>query len=155
MEEEPTPKEDYIILDSKEKLEDFISSLDPLREAVKEIEDKNSLFKIMYGEDWEGQMYGYCPVQAEGIIDGLPWYFRARWNSWSLSIARNPTDDPIDVRWGSASGWYFEEDWGTEQFEAGWMPFKEAWTLIIRCFEKFREEPQSNYILATKSNDDA
>lgn len=29
---------------------------------------------------------GNCPVQAEGTIDGKPFYFRARGSSWSMSI---------------------------------------------------------------------
>ena len=33
---------------------------------------------------------GNCPVQGEGTINGVPFYFRARWESWSLSIGEDP-----------------------------------------------------------------
>lgn len=39
---------------------------------------------------------GFCPVQAEGKINGLPFYFRSRGGSWSLSIAATPDGDPLD-----------------------------------------------------------
>jgi hypothetical protein len=35
-------------------------------------------------------------VQAEGKINGLPFYFRSRGMSWSLSIAATPDGDPLD-----------------------------------------------------------
>lgn len=41
---------------------------------------------------------GACPVQAEGTVDGIPFYFRARGNGWSLSIGV----DPIGVSCGFA-----------------------------------------------------
>ena len=39
---------------------------------------------------------GTCPVQAEGRINGLPFYFRSRGGIWSLSIAATPDGDPLD-----------------------------------------------------------
>tara|TARA_B110001454_G_C12718140_1_gene433479 strand:+ start:2048 stop:2314 length:267 start_codon:yes stop_codon:yes gene_type:complete len=33
---------------------------------------------------------GLCPVQAEGTVNGHPFYFRARHLSWSLSVASSP-----------------------------------------------------------------
>ena len=89
------------------------------------------------GDGWDGRIHGYVPVQGNGTIDGLPWYFRARWDSWSLSISEDADTDPIEVRWRNASGWYYEDTWG-EMFEAGWMPFETAWEIIIECFEKYR-----------------
>ena len=41
---------------------------------------------------------GNCPVQAEGFIDGLPFYFRSRGSGWSLSIAKNTDIDPLDYK---------------------------------------------------------
>ena len=37
---------------------------------------------------------GNCPVQAEGRIDGLPLYFRARSSHWSLGIGGDPVASP-------------------------------------------------------------
>lgn len=63
---------------------------------------------------------GNCPVQAEGTIDGEPFYFRARGCSWSLGIGADPVGAP---------DWYCETPYG-EGFEAGWMTVTEARALI-------------------------
>jgi hypothetical protein len=46
--------------------------------------------------EYEQGPCGQCPVQAEGKINGLPFYFRSRGMSWSLSIAATPDGDPLD-----------------------------------------------------------
>ena len=61
---------------------------------------------------------GNCPVQGEGTVDGKPFYFRARGESWSMSIG-----GPDVV---GAPEWYWEEDYGTGPFDAGWMRDEEA-----------------------------
>jgi len=33
--------------------------------------------------------HGSFPVQAEGYVDGRPFYFRARGGMWSLEVGRN------------------------------------------------------------------
>ena len=38
--------------------------------------------------------WGACPVQAEGTVDGLPFYFRARGGEWTLSVAATPAGEP-------------------------------------------------------------
>ena len=63
---------------------------------------------------------GNCPVQIEGTINGRNFYFRARWSSWSLSVA----DDNGDVF--SDSAWFYREPYPGEVGSAGWMPMKEA-----------------------------
>jgi hypothetical protein len=45
--------------------------------------------------EYEQGPCGTCPVQAEGKINGLPFYFRSRGNNWSLSIAATPDGDPL------------------------------------------------------------
>jgi len=66
---------------------------------------------------------GQCPVQAEGTIDGIPFYFRARGARWSFSVGpfSNRTPD-----------WVHEEDFGTG-FDAGWMTPEEAVEAIERA----------------------
>jgi hypothetical protein len=64
--------------------------------------------------DWIG---GNCPVQAEGTIDGKPFYFRARGASWSLGIGGA---DPC----GDAE-WEHTEAFGTWS-DAGWMEVEQA-----------------------------
>jgi len=67
---------------------------------------------------------GFCPVQIEGTVDGLPFYFRARGSAWSLSIADTATGDPLD------SGWYYTQSYSDLPFSAGWMTLAEARTFL-------------------------
>ena len=70
--------------------------------------------------DWIG---GQCPVQAEGFINSIPFYFRARGTHWTLYIGNDPMCNPE---------WEYKELWSTEEFSAGWMTEEEA----ISCIEK-------------------
>lgn len=64
---------------------------------------------------------GFCPVQAEGRIDGQPFYFRARHSHWSIEIGGG------FVLGGE--GWRHEEE-----FEgAGWMLVGEARDFIAKA----------------------
>ncbi len=80
-----------------------------------------------------GHFYGTMPVQGEGHIDGFPWYFRARWDSWTLQIAREKDGDPVDdnpsITW-SAGGAYHN---------ASFMRFDEARGLVIEAATTWRE----------------
>lgn len=76
--------------------------------------------------DW---LSGNCPVQAEGTIDGVPFYFRARGCRWSLSVGGDPLDD---------FAWYYEEPYG-ETYEAGWMSEPEAVSFIERGAQLWRQ----------------
>ena len=64
-------------------------------------------------------MGGNCPVQIEGLIDGQPFYFRARGDSWALHVG--PKED-----WFTDREWLHEADYGDGPFDAGWMPEHEA-----------------------------
>jgi hypothetical protein len=58
---------------------------------------------------------GYCPVQAEGTIDGKAFYFRARHQSWQFHVAKDRTHRFVnDI-------FYCDIDWPAEEFAAGWM----------------------------------
>lgn len=48
--------------------------------------------------EYEQEPSGQCPVQAEGKINGLPFYFRSRGGHWSLSIAKELDGDPLDYK---------------------------------------------------------
>lgn len=63
---------------------------------------------------------GNCPVQAEGTIDGQPFYFRARGDSWSLGIGGDPVGAPA---------WERDEVYGVWP-DAGWMSEQEAMAFI-------------------------
>lgn len=38
---------------------------------------------------------GCCPVQAEGTIDGFPFYFRSRWSTSLIRVALKRDADPL------------------------------------------------------------
>jgi hypothetical protein len=79
---------------------------------------------------------GNCPLQAEGRIDGKPFYFRARGESWSLGIGGEPVLDP---EWGHL------EDWGDGPYSAGWMEEAEALRMIAKGAAMYREaHPQAS-----------
>ena len=65
---------------------------------------------------------GNCPVQAEGTIDGKPFYFRARSSSWSMSIGGSDVVGNPE--------WYFQQAYGEDGYSAGWMTEEEALTFI-------------------------
>lgn len=73
---------------------------------------------------------GNCPVQAEGRIDGEPFYFRARGESWSLGIGGDPVSAPT---------WEHCEEWGDSAFAAGWMEEAEAYRMIAKGAAMYRK----------------
>lgn len=76
--------------------------------------------------DW---IAGHCPVQAEGSVDGVPLYFRARGDRWSLSIGGR---DLV-----GAPDWHYAEAYGTWP-EAGWMREEEALGFIDTAVALYR-----------------
>jgi len=77
-------------------------------------------------------IYGNCPVQAEGTIDGVAFYFRARGQHWSIGVGGC---DPV-----CAPAWYREEPWGDGPFSAGWMDVEEARRIIEKCAAEYLAE---------------
>ena len=95
---------------------------------------------------------GNCPVQGEGWIGGLPFFFRARHDSWSISISKTPDGDPIDVRFGKTPGWTRTRTWSCADLPdgdpgrnedcdhihcAGWMSNETAGALIEVAAQDF------------------
>jgi hypothetical protein len=115
-------------------LKDLLKALEPLKEILKEIDKKDAPYRKVEGENLSGTLNGYCPVQGKGHADGHPWYFRARWDSWSFSMSDDINGNPIEVRWGKEPGWYFEGFYDN----ASWMEYKDASDVIIACVERFR-----------------
>ena len=72
--------------------------------------------------EWLG---GNCPVQAEGTVDGKPFYFRARGEYWSMGIGGEEVVLSPD--------WYYGEDYGDAPYKAGWMPQYEALGFIAKA----------------------
>jgi hypothetical protein len=77
------------------------------------------------------------PVQGCGRVDGYPWYFRARGDSWWVEIADDLAMDEevLPVVGASASGWLVRGDWP----EAGHMAEERAWELVEAVIEQFRK----------------
>jgi hypothetical protein len=67
---------------------------------------------------------GNCPVQAEGTINGKPFYFRARGQHWSLSIGGADLIGNPEFS--------YAEKCGDGPFTAGWITEDEARTFIDR-----------------------
>lgn len=57
-------------------------------------------------------------------MDGHEWYFRARWEHYSVSVA-NKGDDALDVE-DTGNGYYVEHPYGYEAADASFMPEGEA-----------------------------
>lgn len=72
---------------------------------------------------------GHCPVQAEGTIDGVPFYFRARGQSWQLEVGYDSQTQPL---------WEYYEPWGQGPHAAGWMDRTEAERLIRKAAALWR-----------------
>src|SRR3972149_6454343 len=80
----------------------------------------------------------YCPVQFEGTVNGHPAYFRARWSSWSFSIAK-VGKSPVLVKEEDALYFRTEEYGGGGFGAAGAMPPEEAMDFIKMCAEEFEK----------------
>jgi hypothetical protein len=75
--------------------------------------------------DWGG---GECPVQVEGTVTGIPFYFRARGQRWRCDIGD----------WWRGGGVY-----GEDPFAAGYMPLDDAIDLIIESVRAWKKRKVS------------
>lgn len=80
--------------------------------------------------DWpdietEGWLGGHAPVQAEGTIRGVPFYFRARWSHWTFDVG----DDPV----GEESVLFHREATYGEDADASWMSHDVARAIVRAC----------------------
>lgn len=81
---------------------------------------------------------GNCPVQAEGVLDGFMFYFRARGTTWSFEVYD-----------GGENPWCTIQKYSDEPFAAGWMTEEEATACIHRAAKWYRDEKST---LAEDSN---
>ena len=88
------------------------------------------------GAGWSGELADEGPVQGKGVADGLPWYFRARHDTWSFSLAEAADADAVDVG-ATVAGWGTTHVWG-HRSDASSMPDETAWELIERCIHDHR-----------------
>jgi hypothetical protein len=77
------------------------------------------------------QIYGFCPVQGEGTVKGLPFYFRARADTWIFAVANTPDGDPVQVAIEQAPGFRIQRPYGRKySHDAGFMSHQRARILI-------------------------
>lgn len=77
---------------------------------------------------------GCSPVQSEGTIDGLQFYFRSRWQQMSIRISSAPDIHPME----DENDWYYAEPYGALEFEAGYAPKEDCIAFIERAAELWR-----------------
>ena len=91
-----------------------------------------------------GSAGGKCPVQAEGRIDEVPFYFRARGDAWSLEVgcgvALPGTEECLP-----AGGWRVQMHYGRWPL-AGWMSAAHVRICLMRAIEAYRADRDSGRI---------
>jgi hypothetical protein len=74
---------------------------------------------------WISSIGGACPCQADGTIDGNPFYFRARHADWTLDIVKPGKDPVMPTREDRIQHFEGDDPWG------GYMPPEEAAKIIV------------------------
>jgi hypothetical protein len=76
-------------------------------------------------------------VQGEGELDGKPWYFRARYEHWTFTMAQEGGDvHKVRSMFHAAAleeGWNLEREWPFGSYSAGYMPVKTALAIVRAC----------------------
>lgn len=80
-----------------------------------------------------------CPVQIEGKVDGIPMYFRSRWETWEFAMDHN---DPVGVTiLIDKSGAVFSREGECEgDFSASWMDGVELYSTLKKCIDSYFSE---------------
>src|SRR3712207_2996748 len=75
-----------------------------------------------------------APVQAEGTLAGRPFYFRARWDEWTVAVSERPGVDPaeLDPAPGEDRGWVRAGKFGG-RYEGSHLSAPEADRIIREC----------------------
>ena len=77
---------------------------------------------------WIRSVGGSCPCQADGTMDGNPFYFRARHGEWSFCVTK-PGVDPVDP---DEKDTLFEAQ-GKDEYN-GYMPVEVAVSIIFKIW---------------------
>lgn len=87
------------------------------------------------------QLWGQCPVQAFGFVNGRPFYFRARFDEWRFSVAPTLGGDPVKVQAGIAPGFSLIRRYGRPKgIDAGWMSHTKAQQCIHFAVQQYMQE---------------
>lgn len=91
-------------------------------------------------------IYGQAPVQADGLVDGKPFYFRSRWAAWTFTVCVShdidaaaidpPVEQPGFFQTNEYRGYFLSGDYGTEP-EASFMRYDEAERIIRECAQRY------------------
>jgi hypothetical protein len=85
------------------------------------------------------ELAGFCPVQAEGFVDGEYFYFRARGSHWRFELGGNESGT-------KGAKWWHEEYWPDETgVEAGYLSDEDAIRCIIGAVTRFRTEDRGRF----------
>lgn len=79
------------------------------------------------------RIYGYCPVQGDGFVNGLPFYFHARFDTWTFAISETPDVDPVQVAINNAPGFRMQRKYRKQtrgKCDASFMSHAQARVLI-------------------------
>jgi hypothetical protein len=85
-----------------------------------------------------------APVQAEGMVSGRAFYFRARGQKWELTIAEQPGVDPADLGpedVAAGTAWYRSGVVPGGRFASSYLPLDQARSLIDECARAYLNEP--------------
>ena len=77
-------------------------------------------------------------MQAEGVVNGHEFYFRARGQAWRLEIY--PKGFGFVTGHGHPDTWYYEQAYPKGPFEAGFMEDQEARAFIYYAAERWARE---------------
>ena len=85
-----------------------------------------------------------APVQAQGALNDHPFYFRARGDQWTFSVAEEPGLDPVYIDSAESAlgrGYFLAGQYGAPgSFAASYMPLAEARDLIGDCARRYRAD---------------
>ena len=80
------------------------------------------------------RLWGQCPVQAFGTVNGLPFYFHARFDKWTFAISASTDIDPVQVAIENAPGFRVQHVYHKRtrgRCDASFMSHAQAKVLIV------------------------
>lgn len=81
-----------------------------------------------------------APVQAEGYIDRLRFYFHSRHECWSFALAGHSDIEPVDINKSSRNQFFVEQNYGESKSEsASYMSKEQAKEIILLCADLYRK----------------
>jgi hypothetical protein len=77
-----------------------------------------------------------APVQIKGTVNGTPFYFRARWDTWEFGAGDDPVEIVLDE--GTRGGFYRTgaHDPAQDGYGASYMSQSVAKQIIRRCADQ-------------------